>query len=128
MNSDRPYPSRNHSPHVCRVIHSYAKFCGWYAGCLLGNGMEKAGFLGTFSVHCNVPSQHFTNHHKDNDKIGEENLLKMNCVSLPSLSQQHWQAHRSQAELVSTGCCSLHNFMIIWGSLRDRMVRAQGGK
>lgn len=110
------------------VIHSYAKLRGWYTGCLLGNGMEKAGFLGTFSVHCTVPSQYFTNHHKEDNKKGEKNLLKMNCVSLPSLSQQPWQLHRSQAELVCAGCYSLHNFMIILGSLHDQMVKAQGGK
>jgi len=109
------------------VIHSYAKLCGWYTGCLLGNGMEKAGFLGTFSVHCAVPSWHFTNHHKEDDKKGEKNL-KINCVSLPSLSQQPWQTHRSQARLVSAGCYSLQNFMVILGSSYDRMVKAQEGK
>lgn len=68
------------------AIHAFAKLHGWYNSVLTGNGMEKAGFLGTFSVHCNVPSQNFTNHHKDNSKKGEENL-KMNCVSPPSLPQ-----------------------------------------
>lgn len=52
----------------------------------------------------------------------------MNCVSLLLVPQQPWQAQWSHAELVFAGCYSLHNFMIILGSLHDGMVKAQGGK
>lgn len=65
---------------------------------------------------------------KTTERGKKKNLLKMNCVPLPSVSQAPWPAHRSQAELVSAGCYSLHSSMIILGSLHDWMVKAQGGK
>lgn len=50
------------------------------------------------------------------------------CVSLPSLSQQPWQAHKSEAELVSAAYYFSHNFLIILRSLHDRKLKTQGEK
>lgn len=106
----------------------HAELRGWYPGCWLGNGMEQPAFLGTFSLHCAAPSQHFTNHHKEDDKKGGKALFQMNSVcpfpGHPNCLGRLRGARQSWSLLAVT----LHNFMIIWGSLHDGIIRAQGGK
>lgn len=98
----------------------------WHTGCCLGNATEQPGCLGTFPLHCPAPSSISQTTTKKATKRGKKPSQNELCV--PSLATPTaLAAHRSQAELVSAGCYSLHNFMVIWGSLHDGVVKAQGG-
>lgn len=82
----------------------------WDTGCWLGNAMEQPGLLGTFSLHCAVPSQHFTNHHKGDDKKGEkkpsENELCVPSLAIPCLA--------GSQEPGGAGLCWLLLCTVLW--------------